>query len=86
MWTMRRMRSGGFMRSDPPWVKRNWVLLAIAALMVPAQVVAFRYIGEQGNQVGVIVTILQWFVLNAAITAPTVRPPPLETPQPFPPP
>jgi hypothetical protein len=85
-WTMRRWRAGRFLHADPPWVARNWVLLGIAAAIVPVQFVLLRFFDTGGMKAALYLTILQWFVLNAGLTAPSERPAPPATPEPFPPP
>jgi hypothetical protein len=85
-WTKRVWSAHRFLHSDPPWVTRNWILLGVAAAIVPLQYVCFAIIGGMGNDIGVILTVLQWFVLNAGLTAPSARPEPPATPEPFPPP
>lgn len=86
LWTVRRVRERRFLHADPPWVRRNCILLIIAALIVPVQYLTFRHGGESAEQIGVVATILQWFVFNAGLTAPTERLAPPAIPEPFPPP
>jgi hypothetical protein len=85
-WTIDRAAKRRFLHRDPQWVRRNRVLLLLAAAMLPVQFVAFRYGGETGNEIGVFVTIIQWFVFNIGLSAPTIRPPRPANPDPFPPP
>jgi hypothetical protein len=51
----------------PAWTRMNGILLGIAGAMAVAELVLFRYGGAGGNQLGVIMTIAQWFVLNAGL-------------------
>ncbi|HSK81753.1 MAG TPA: hypothetical protein VLQ45_35205 [Thermoanaerobaculia bacterium] len=67
-WVIRDMRSGRT-RETPPWTPANqWMTIALAALL-PVQFVLLRFGEPHGttDQIGVILTMLQWFLLGAAL-------------------
>ena len=68
-WTFWRRTHGGFETSGPPWIGLNTTILSVAAAMLLLQFVLFRYGGAMGNQLGVVLTLVQWFVFNAGLNA-----------------
>jgi hypothetical protein len=67
-WVIRDLRSGR-RRETPPWMPVNrWMGIALAALL-PIQFALLRFGEPHGttDQIGVILTILQWFLVGAAL-------------------
>jgi hypothetical protein len=67
-WVIRDLRSGR-RREAPPWMPINrWMGIALAALL-PIQFVLLRFGEPHGttDQIGVILTILQWFLVGVAL-------------------
>lgn len=72
VWALRDLRSrrvGGSRRAVPPWARRNSLLLGIAAILLPVQVVLLGQGPIHGSldQVGVVLVLVQWFVLALAL-------------------
>jgi hypothetical protein len=67
MWVVRDLRLRR-QRSAPPWNRMNRALLATVIALIPAQFVLLRFGEPDGtaDQAGVILTILQWVLLNLA--------------------
>jgi len=68
LWVIRDMK-GSHERVAPEWTRANRILLLITAGLLPFQFVLLRY-GVQhgpGDQVGVILTMLQWVLLNLGL-------------------
>ena len=67
-WVVRDIK-GGQQRTVPQWTPANRLLLLIAVGLLPFQFVLLRY-GPQhgpGDQVGVILTMLQWALINLGL-------------------
>jgi hypothetical protein len=67
IWTSRSLRAGRA-RLVPPWTAANTRLLAAALALLPVQLVLLRAGSPHGltDQIGVVLTMLQWAVLNVA--------------------
>ena len=68
LWVVRHLRIGRE-KETPQWNRANRVLLLIAVGLIPIQFVLFRYGEPHGptDQVGVILTMLQWLLLNLGL-------------------
>ena len=68
LWVIRDLkRSHG--RIAPEWTRANRILLLIAVGLLPIQFLLLRY-GVQhgpGDQVGVVLTMLQWLIMNLGL-------------------
>ena len=67
-WVLRDIKSGQ-QRTAPQWTLANRVLLLIAVSLLPIQFVLLRF-GPQhgpGDQAGVILTMLQWVLINLGL-------------------
>lgn len=55
--------------SVPPWTTANRILLLIAALLLPIQFLLLRFGVPHGttDQIGVILTMLQWTLINVGL-------------------
>jgi len=70
LWVVRDLRRRST-KETPQWRRANGVLLAIAAGLLPIQFLLLRF-GEPHStrdQIGVILTLLQWLLLNLAFVA-----------------
>lgn len=67
-WVIRDLRSGR-KREAPPWTPTNQRLLIALVALLPIQLVLLRFGVPHGttDQIGVILTMLQWFLLGAAL-------------------
>lgn len=68
LWVIRDLRSGR-RREAPPWTRTNKLLgLGLLALL-PLQLVLLRFGEPHGttDQIGVVITILQWLLVGAAL-------------------
>jgi hypothetical protein len=65
LWVVRDLKTG-VAKETPKWDRSNWVLLSVAAAMLPLQFILLRFGQPHGttDQIGVILTMLQWVVLN----------------------
>jgi hypothetical protein len=68
LWVTRDLKSGAT-KETPTWQKSNRVLLIITAAMLPVQFLLLRFGEPHGprDQIGVILTMTQWFVFNLAL-------------------
>ena len=67
-WVVQDIKSGQ-QRTAPQWTLANRVLLLIAVSLLPIQFVLLRF-GPQhgpGDQAGVILTMLQWVIINLGL-------------------
>ena len=67
-WVVRDIKSGQ-QRTAPQWTLSNRVLLLIAVSLLPIQFVLLRF-GPQhgpGDQAGVVLTMLQWVIINLGL-------------------
>ena len=67
-WVVRDIKTGQH-RTAPPWTVANRLLLLIVVGLLPIQFVLLRF-GPQhgpGDQVGVILTMLQWALINLGL-------------------
>ena len=67
-WVVRDIKSGQ-QRAAPQWTLTNRVLLFIAVSLLPIQFLLLRF-GPQhgpGDQAGVILTMLQWVIINLGL-------------------
>jgi len=67
-WVVRDIKSGQ-QRTAPQWTLTNRVLLLIAVSLLPIQFVLLRFGPQHGpaDQAGVILTMLQWVVINLGL-------------------
>ncbi len=67
-WVVRDRRAAP-PRVAPEWQRTNRVLLLLAALLLPVQFILFRFGEPHGttDQVGVVLTIGQWLLVNCAL-------------------
>jgi len=67
-WVVRDIRSGQ-QRTAPQWTLTNRVLLLIAVSLLPIQFVLLRFGPQHGpaDQAGVILTMLQWVIINLGL-------------------
>lgn len=67
-WVVRDLLSGR-KREAPPWMPPNQRMLIALAALLPIQFVLLRFGVPHGttDQIGVILTMLQWFLLGAAL-------------------
>jgi hypothetical protein len=68
LWVIRDIKSGQ-KRDLPQWTQVNWLLLLIAVSLLPVQFVLLRF-GPQhgpGDQAGVLLTMLQWVLINLGL-------------------
>lgn len=67
-WVIRDLRSGR-KREAPPWTPTNQRMLIALVALLPVQLVLLRFGAPHGttDQIGVILTMLQWFLLGAAL-------------------
>jgi hypothetical protein len=65
LWVIRDLRSER-LKVSPDWSRLNRVLLLIAVVLLPIQFVLLRFGEQHGprDQVGVILTMLQWVLIN----------------------
>jgi len=68
LWVIRDRRSGRA-RVSPQWTRANRVLLLIAVGLIPLQFELLRFGEPNGprDQVGVILTMLQWVLINLSL-------------------
>lgn len=68
LWVIRDLKSRRE-RALPAWTFVNWVLLLIAVACIPVQFVLLRFGEQHGprDQAGVILTMLQWLLINLAL-------------------
>jgi hypothetical protein len=66
-WLVRDLRARG-PRFAPPWTRTNTILLALVLGMLPLQFVLLRFGQPHGatDAIGVLLTMLQWVLLNVA--------------------
>ena len=74
-WVARDLRSGR-RREAPPWTRTNKVLGFGLLALLPIQLVLLRFGQPQStqDQIGVVITILQWLLLGAALRPRQPRP------------
>ena len=67
-WVVRDLRLGR-RREAPPWTRANTVLLSVLAGLLPVQFALLRFGEPHGttDKIGVVITILQWLLLGAAL-------------------
>jgi len=67
-WVVRDIKSGQ-QRTAPQWTLTNRVLLLIAVSLLPIQFVLLRFGPQHGpaDQAGVILTMLQWVIINLGL-------------------
>ena len=67
-WVVRDIKSGP-QRTAPQWTLANRVLLLIAVSLLPIQFVLLRFGPQHGpaDQAGVILTMLQWVIINLGL-------------------
>ena len=65
VWVIRDLRSGRE-KVSPEWSRLSRVLLLIAVVLLPIQFILLRFGEQHGprDQVGVILTMLQWVLIN----------------------
>lgn len=65
LWVVRDLKTG-VAKETRKWDLANWVLLSVAAAMLPLQFILLSFGEPNGttDQIGVILTMLQWVVLN----------------------
>jgi hypothetical protein len=65
LWMVGNLKAG-ITKEPARWARTNWLLLLIAAAMLPLQFVLLRFGEPHGlrDQVGVVLTMLQWLILN----------------------
>ncbi|MCM3872250.1 MAG: hypothetical protein ND895_16335 [Pyrinomonadaceae bacterium] len=70
LWVVRDLKRSGN-KEMPAWTGRNWMLLAITASLLPIQFLLLRFGEPHGtrDQIGVILTMVQWLLLNHAFAA-----------------
>lgn len=58
-------------KETPAWTRTNWVLLAIVVSLLPIQFLLLRFGEPHGtkDQIGVVLTMFQWLLLNLAFVA-----------------
>ena len=67
LWVVRDLKSRRE-KAAPEWIRVNWVLLLIAVGFLPIQFVLLRFGEQHGprDQAGVLLTMLQWVLINLA--------------------
>lgn len=68
LWVIRDLRKGR-QKAAPEWGRANYVLLLIAVSLLPVQFLLLRFGEQHGprDQVGVILTMLQWVLINLGL-------------------
>jgi hypothetical protein len=67
-WVIRDLRSGR-RREASPWTRANTVLTAALVALLPVQFLLLQFGEPHGttDQIGVVITILQWLLVGAAL-------------------
>ncbi len=70
VWVVRDLKRGGG-REVPTWTRRNTILMTLVIALVPIQFLLLRFGTPHGpnDQIGVILTMVQWILLNLSFVA-----------------
>jgi hypothetical protein len=70
VWVVRDLKRDGS-REVPPWTQRNTILMTLVIALVPIQFLLLRFGTQHGtnDQIGVILTMVQWILLNLSFVA-----------------
>ena len=68
LWVIRDMKDSGG-RIAPQWTRANRILLLVAVCFLPLQFLLLRFGVQHGpnDQIGVILTMLQWILINLGL-------------------